>query len=121
MNPQLTTAIVLIDPRNGRIRLHKDLLCALHHPQNVLLMIDPLKRTMIVIPCAEGTPCANRLHWNSNSRCELYSLPLVRQFCLLLDVKDRRSRRIRGNVLMERQTAIFQLDKAQPVTGDQTL
>jgi len=104
-----TCPSVLIDARRGRIRFHRELLSSLDDPQYILLMIDPAQRSLIVTPCEDGTPCAHKLQWSSNSVCEIYSRSFIRRFSLLTGLQAGQSYRFVGKSLSDKHAVIFDL------------
>ena len=106
---------VLIDAMRGRIRFHRELLSSLDDPQYILLMIDPAQRSLIVTPCKDGTPCAHKLQWSSNSVCEIYSRSLIRRFSMLTGLQAGQSYRFIGKSFSDKQAVVFDLSSTVQV------
>lgn len=104
---------ILIDTKKHRIRIHKYTLHSIGDPDNILLLINPEERTMVIMACDRSEPRAHHILWESvknKKSIELYSTTLVESLCTVCrEWKNNSSYRIYGELIPNEGVARFQL------------
>ena len=113
--------VLVIDPKKHRIRFHRNTLYALNQPQFVQLLINPEKYSLVVKPCRKFDRCANKLRWEDAQCCELYSTSFIVQMCQMFGYSHDQPYRIIGEIIRQEHVTIFPLDKAIPMTTEESM
>ena len=80
-NNSLDTPMIVIDSKNGRIRIHRNTLHLLGNPEYIQLLVNPERLLLIILP-SKRLKTANAIRWDriaESKSCELYSKILVHQ------------------------------------------
>lgn len=112
---------ILVDLKKYRIRIHKNTLRAIGTPSYVLLLVNPVERTLAILGSEKSDPRAYRIAAASldvNKSVELYSRALVKN---LRDVcnewQDSQSYRMYGEIISSEGMARFFMSEAVLVNG----
>lgn len=77
----INTPLIVIDSKNGRIRIHRNTLRLLGDPEYIQLLVNPKRLTLAILP-SRDLKTANIVRWDrigENQSCELYSKVLIGQ------------------------------------------
>lgn len=82
MTEKTLKPMILVDMAKNRIRIHRTTLEMLQHPEYVLLIVNPIERTIGIMPSKMSDPGAHRVKTPSvlvKKSYELYSGILTRK------------------------------------------
>jgi hypothetical protein len=112
---------ILVDLKKYRIRIHKNTLFYIGSPKHVLLLINPEKRILAILPCDRSDPRAHHISsasFANNQPFELYSQSLIKSLRdVCSDWQDRQSYRLYGEIIPSKGIAQFQMSEAILVSG----
>jgi hypothetical protein len=119
-NEHQQEAIILLDLKKRRIRIHEKTLRALHEPEYIVLLVHPEERTIAIMRSNASEKRAHRIppHQNRKKSYELYSTYLVQ--CLRElnpEWRDSQKYRFVGHVVDSECMVLFQMSDATPI-GD---
>ena len=116
-----TRPAILVDLKKYRIRIHKNTLRAIGTPSYVLLLVNPVERTLAILRSEKSDPRAYRImaaSLDANKSVELYSRALVknlREVCS--GWQDSQSYRMYGEIISSEGMARFLMSEAVLVNG----
>lgn len=71
-----------IDLKKNRIRIHKKTLYMLGNPNYIQILVNPVKRTLAILPSVSEDHLAHKINWiyldDSSKSYELYSKALIK-------------------------------------------
>lgn len=116
-----TKCSILIDSKKYRIRIHKNTLSSIGTPDNILLLVNPKERTL-VIQCSNNLEplalCISKSYLAKRKSIELYSRSLVKS---ILDIctnwQDNQSYLLYGKTILKGGVALFHLDESNQMKG----
>ena len=118
------TAIISLDMKKKRIRIHRSTLELLNNPGNIHILINPQTNKIALCPARPGTKDSIKLQYGPDIDCELYSTELMAQLSYLSPKFDSTyTYRIIGEVIPDRDIALFDLTTATKLdasTKDET-
>ena len=116
MKKEMQNPCLSIDVRWRKIRIHRTTLKLLHHPEYIVILVNPELRTMAVISSEEITT-AHRVNWSRLRKTyELTSKSLVQNLCgLCPEWKEGGTYRITGVYKGNGNVAEFNLEEAEIV------
>lgn len=115
----LTRPSIMIDLKKYRIRIHKNTLSSIGTPDNILLLINPIERTLAIQCSNSFEPMALRISKISLTKrksYELYSRSLVKNILdICINWQDNQSYRLYGKTISNGGVALFHLDESSQV------
>ncbi len=112
MNKTLKPAIS-VNLKTPLIRIHKDTLHLIGDPEYVLLLVNPIMRTLAVLPSNRSDPKAHHISKSSLSNkksFEIYSTPLVQSLRNLCEHwEDDKAYRIYGEAVPNQDIIRFKM------------
>ena len=104
-----------IDPRSYRLRISKATLVLLGKPEYIQILIHPEKKKIVIIPSSESKN-ANKIYWDRWRNYEFSSSGLVRNILTLSpDPSEKRSYRMKGQYIEEKNLVSFDISTAEAV------
>ncbi len=117
-NDSLDTPMIVIDSKNGRIRIHRSTLHLLGDPEYIQLLVNPERLLLIILP-SKRLKTANAIRWDriaESKSCELYSKILVRQLrSICPNWKVDGKYRLYGSCVPNEQLIQFDMSSAEEV------
>lgn len=108
-------AIMSIDTKRGRIRIHKAVLHQLGDPQYIQLLVNP-SDMVVAVRCIDAPLFKDSVHIISRNRfcsvfsCEIYSRLFVAKLSALATAMGTGGLyRIKGKVMLSQRIAVFDL------------
>lgn len=124
MNNNESYAVISIDLRKTRIRIHKSTLHILGDPQYIQLLVNPEKMTVAIKSVDTYLPGDN-IHTvykdvlHSDNSYEIYSKVFVKKLCAVIgDLDPRYSYRMSGQILQIHQAAVFSMKTLQKISSE---
>ena len=107
------TAMISLDMKKKRIRIHRSTLELLNNPSNIHILINPQPNKIALCPARPDTKDSIKLQYGTDIDCELYSTELMEQLSYLSPKIDFASTyRIIGEVIPDKGIALFDLTDA---------
>lgn len=107
---------ILVDLKKCRIRIHKNTLHSIGDPDHILLLVNPVERTLAVLSSDNSDTRAHKINKvsSSNQKCiELYSQSLVKNLLNLCSYwQENHSYRLYGEIISNEGVAQFHMDKS---------
>lgn len=105
------TAVISLDMKKKRIRIHKSTLESLNRPENIVILINPDTYKIAICPTLPDVKDSLKVSYDSNTDCEYYSKELMVQLSRLKTSINRSyTYRIRGKI--DKNIAIFDINDA---------
>jgi len=117
-------AIICIDLRKSRIRIHKSTLHILGEPKYIQLLVNPEKMNVAiksVETCLPGdnTHTVYKRILHSDNSYEIYSKTFVKKLCAVIgDLDPRYSYRMSGKIMQAHQAAVFSMKTLQKISNE---
>ncbi len=107
------TAIISLDMKKKRIRIHRSTLELLKNPSNIHILINPQTNKIALCPSRPEAKDSIKLQYGPDVDCELYSTELMEQLSYLSPQFDLTyTYRIIGEVIPDKGIALFDLTDA---------
>lgn len=74
------TPIIIVDLAKDRIRMHRSTINALQNPTHIMLIVNPIDRTIGIMHGKEGDLGVHKVKSVGRNCYELYSRPLTQKF-----------------------------------------
>jgi len=107
---------ISVDLKNLLLRIHKDTLHSIGDPEYILLLVNPIERSLAVLPSDRSDAKAHHISRYSLIRkksFELYSTSLVQNLQnLCSNWKDDKAYRIYGEVIPNKDVIRFKMAEA---------
>lgn len=108
------TPIIMVDLAKDRIRVHRSTLNALHHPTHIMLIVNPLEKSIGIMHGQDGDLGVHKVKGAGKICFELYSKPLIqklRQVCP--EWVDTGKYKITGCIVPGELVAKFDMNSAE--------
>ncbi len=117
-NNSLNMPMIVIDGKNGRIRIHRSTLHLLGDPEYIQLLVNPETLTLAILP-SRKLKTANAIRWDriaESKSCELYSKILISQLGNICPTwKTGGKYRLYGVCISEGQLVQFDMSCAEEI------
>ncbi len=105
------TAVISLDMKKKRIRIHKSTLDSLKRPENIMILINPDTYKIAICPTLSDVKDSLKVSYDSNMDCEYYSKELMVQLSGLKSSINRSyTYRIQGKI--DKNIAVFDINDA---------
>ncbi len=112
------SAMITLDMKKNRIRIHKATLDLLKKPQNIHILINPDTSSLVIRPTPDNIKDSLKISYRADSDCEFYSTDLMEQLLLLKpQLNTSCTYRIVGKIVSEKRIAIFDISEAALYDG----
>ncbi len=120
-------ANILIDVRKYRLRIYKSTLHELGNPMNIQLLINPVKKHLVIMPVEKKQSGDQALTIGININrpkcsCEVYSKVFITKLCEITEKMEYgHSYHLKGEVIPSQRIALFYLDTLEETksTGEE--
>ena len=107
------TAVISLDMKKKRIRIHKTTLELLNRPENIMILVNPETYMIAICPALPNKKDSLKVIYDNNADCEYYSKELMEQLSWLKSsIKRTYTYRITGELSYDRKIAVFDINKA---------
>ena len=111
-------AIISLDMKKNRIRIHKSTLELLKYPKNIHILINPNEYKLVIRPTPPDIKDSLKINYKTDSDCEFYSTDLMDQLSRLKpQLLYSCTYRIIGEIVEEKRIALFDINKATIYEG----
>ena len=112
------TAIITLDMKKNRIRIHKSTLELLKKPKNIHILINPTAYKLVIRPTPPDIKDSLKISYKADSDCEFYSTDLMEQLSRLKpQLSNSCTYRISGEIVGDKRIAIFDICNAAIYDG----
>lgn len=80
MTAKAYTPVIVVDLAKDRIRVYRSTINALQNPAHIMLIVNPIEKTIGIIHGKEGDLGVHKVKISGKSCYELYSRPLTQKF-----------------------------------------
>jgi hypothetical protein len=107
------TAVISLDMKKKRIRIHKSTLELLDNPTNIVILINPDKYKIMIRPVLPDVKDSLKVIYKTNADCEFYSKELMDQLSKLGScINLSYTYRITGKAVPGKGIALFDINDA---------
>lgn len=114
MEDNLQKPYILVDLAKNRIRIHRVTLNALENPDYILIIVNPVEKTLGIMRGNKNDIGAHKVKCVGRNSYELYSRSLTQKFRqVCLHWVDAGRYRMQGTILPDKKVARFAMDEAE--------